>query len=128
MGKLYQVVIKMKFTNPSLPKRLSFLALTLALSAVVCIAGLVWPAPESESASVKAEISLPLQDTNMDAEHKLVLKDTDGVVCVYLDDELIYKTELPVISLPEQDRNHLAQGIEVTDETEMHQLLEDFGA
>ena len=118
----------MKFTNPSLPKRLSFLALTLALSAVVCIAGLVWPAPESESASVKAEISLPLQDTNMDAEHKLVLKDTDGVVCVYRDDELIYKTEIPVISLPEQDRNHLAQGIEVTDETEMHQLLEDFGA
>ena len=57
-----------------------------------------------------------------------MLRSTDGMVCVYRNGVLFYKTDIPVVSLPEQNRKELEEGIEVSSETEMHQLLEDFGA
>lgn len=118
----------MKFSKPSLPLRAGCLLAALALSGVLCVTALAWPAPESETVSLNAEVTLPTQGTNENSAHILMLKDTGGMVGVYLNDSLLYKTDIPVISLPQQDREDLSQGIVVADETQLHQLLEDFGA
>ena len=119
----------MKHSNPSLPIRAAVLAASLAASLALAIAAWAYPPQPDTSANAQAQVNVAVsQDKSTDQEETLVLRDTDGMVCVYRGDVLFYKTDIPVISLPEQNRKELAEGIEVANETEMHQLLEDFGA
>lgn len=60
--------------------------------------------------------------------HTITVKDLGGYVAVYRDGALDQMTDIPVSSLPGSDREALAQGIEVTDEADLHRLLEDLGA
>lgn len=119
----------MKFSNPSLPIRIASLSAALAASLALAIAAWACPSPEQIDASAQARVDVAV-NTEKEAEDSqpLVLRETDGMVCVYRNGILFYKTDIPVISLPEQNRKELAEGIEVANETEMHQLLEDFGA
>lgn len=128
MDKLYQVVINMKHEKPSLPLRLASLATLLLLSGAMLAAGLVQSAPKPESVPAQVQVQAALPDPTDTETHQYLIRDCRGMVCVYRDGALIYKTTIPVASLPEEDRKNLAEGIEVSDETEMHQLLEDFGA
>ena len=119
----------MKHSNPSLPIRATVLATSLAASLALVIAAWAYPSQPNTSASAQAQVNVAVsQEKAPEQEEPLVLRDTDGMVCVYRGDVLFYKTDIPVVSLPEQNRKELAEGIEVANETEMHQLLEDFGA
>ena len=128
MDKLYQVVIYMKHENASLFLRLTCLGTLLLLSVALAVTALAQPHTKPAIVPAQVQVQAALPDQLPVESHSFVIRDTQGMVCVYRDDVLIYKTSIPVSSLPEQDRLNLAQGIEVDDEMEMHQLLEDFGA
>lgn len=119
----------MKHSNPSLPLRAAVLGASLAASLALVLAAWAYPSRPETAANGQAQVNVAVnQEKAPSQEETLVLRDTDGVVCVYRGDILFYKTDIPVVSLPEQNRKELAEGIEVANETEMHQLLEDFGA
>lgn len=118
----------MKHERPSLPLRLASLGALLMLSIAMLIAGLVQPSAGQVSAPAQVQVQAALPEPDAEESHIYLIRANEGVVCVYRDGTLIYKTTIPVASLPEEDRKNLAEGIEVDDETEMHQLLEDFGA
>lgn len=119
----------MKFSNPSLPIRIASLSAALAASLALAIAAWTCPSPEQIDTSAQARVDVAVNtEKEVEDSQPLVLRETDGMVCVYRNGVLFYKTDIPVISLPEQNRKELAEGIEVANETEMHQLLEDFGA
>ena len=121
--------MNMKRSNPSIPIRIGTLVLALGASLALTIAAWVYPAPDSAIANAQAKVDVAVsQEKEADPEGPLVLRESDGMVCVYRNGVLFYQTDIPVLSLPEQNRKELAEGIEVANETEMHQLLEDFGA
>lgn len=119
----------MRRKHPSLPLRLSALAGSLAASLALAVAGWALPAPASqETAQANAAAAVSVEKSPETETGALVVREYNGMVCVYRDGTLYYKTDIPVISLPAQNRKELAEGIEVANETEMHRLLEDFGA
>lgn len=121
--------MNMKRSNPSIPIRIAALALALGGSLALTIAAWAYPAPDSTIANAQAKVDVAIsQEKETQQEGPLVLRESNGMVCVYRNGVLFYQTDIPVLSLPEQNRKELAKGIEVANETEMHQLLEDFGA
>lgn len=119
----------MKHSHPSIPLRISLLCGTLAVSLALLITAWALPMPDSSQTSAQAQVEVAVNaEKSAGQESSLVLRSTDGMVCVYRNGVLFYKTDIPVVSLPEQNRKELEEGIEVSNETEMHQLLEDFGA
>lgn len=121
--------MKMKRSNPSIPIRITTLAVALGASLALIIAAWVYPPPANASANAQAKVDVAVRQEKEDrSDGPLILRESNGMVCVYRNGVLFYQTDIPVISLPEQNRKELEEGIEVANETEMHQLLEDFGA
>lgn len=119
----------MKQSHPSIPLRIAALSLALAASLSLSIAAWAYPTPSGAEASAQANVEVAANTEKPSTQGStLVLRETDGMVCVYRDGVLFYKTDIPVVTLPEQNRVELARGIEVANETEMHRLLEDFGS
>ena len=119
----------MKPFHSPLPIRLTLLAFLLALSGAMCAAALACPLPQNGTpAQTSAAADLTVEVPAPPEARRLVLRETGGMVCVYENGDLLYQTDIPVVSLPAQDREKLVQGIEVETEAEMHQLLEDLGA
>lgn len=119
----------MKQFRSYLPMRLTLLAFLLALSGAMCTAALACPIPEDATAAhTGAAADLTVEVPAPPQVRRLVLRETGGMVCVYENGVLLYQTDIPVVSLPAQDREKLVQGIEVETEEEMHQLLEDLGS
>ncbi len=81
-----------------------------------------------------AEATLSAKDTggahaSIDASmHTITVRELGGYVAVYRDGSFAQMTDIPVSSLPGNDREALSHGIEVADETDLHRLLEDLGA
>ena len=121
--------MNMKRSNPSIPIRVAVLSALLAFSLALGVAGWAYPSPVNTVASAQADVSVAASQEKADeSASSLIVREQDGMVCVFRDGVLFYQTDIPVISLPEQNRKELSRGIEVANETEMHQLLEDFGA
>lgn len=119
----------MRRKHPSLPLRLGTLGGILAASLGLAIAGWALPTPAlPETAQANAAAAVSVDKSPETESGALVVREHNGMVCVYRDGILYYKTDIPVISLPEQNRKELSEGIKVANETEMHRLLEDFGA
>ena len=121
--------MNMKRSNPSIPIRTALLSALLAASLALTVAGWAYPSPVNTAANAQASVSVAVSEEKAQEQtSQLIVREKDGMVCVYRDGVLFYQTDIPVVSLPEQNRKELAQGVEVANETEMHQLLEDFGA
>ena len=94
-----------------------------ALSLIFLYAALLYEPP----GAVAAQNALSLEDTAQAQTHMMVV-DEGGRVCVYLNDELMLSTDIPIASLPLADREALSNGIIVDSQAELTQLLEDLGS
>ena len=60
-----------------------------------------------------------------------VMLEKDGMVGVFLETDTknpVYMTDIVVLSLPEADREMLQEGIRVSGEEAVRELVEDFGS
>lgn len=124
-----------KHAHPILPLRLTLLAGLLLLSGALAAAAQSYSPPPAQAQPASAQAALEAvpaaaaaEEETASGQREIIVRDTGGVVCVYEGGRLIYKTEIPVASLPAQDRSALSSGIPVASEEEMHQLLEDLGS
>jgi len=65
------------------------------------------------------------------AAEAYIMRDKDGYVGVFLEGDAnnpIYMTDIVVLSLPEADREMLKEGIRVSGEEALREMLEDFGS
>ena len=84
------------------------------------------PAAKTGAIAVK---EASLSNATIDAQvHSILVKAQNGYVAVYRNGELALLTDIPIVSLPSADRESLETGIDLADETALHQLLEDLGA
>lgn len=117
----------MNLFNHSTLLRLSIIFLTLALSGVCVVTSAFWPGQAAQTAISPAKINT-VQDTTVPLAHKLIVKEHNGKICVYSDEVLMLETDIPIASLPEQDRIALTEGIVIESDEDLQHLLEDFGA
>ncbi len=61
-------------------------------------------------------------------EEVYVLKNNDGVLCVYMkgEDKPVLNTDTNISVLPKEDQKKLENGIEIIGEKALHQALEDY--
>lgn len=108
---------------------LLFAALSLALLSVTlafCLHLLAVDAPgapASAPALASAQLALP-KDTD-GADTSYLIKTVDGEVCILRGEKILLHTGVSASLLPKQDREALAQGIEVESQTDLTALLED---
>lgn len=107
--------------------RLSMILLTLILSGMCIITSAFWPERTTQTASSSVKIS-SVQEPIPPQNHMLMVKEHNGKLCVYSDGILTLQTDVPIASLPEQDRIALSKGIVIENEAALQHLLEDFGA
>ncbi|MBR1781260.1 MAG: hypothetical protein IJ751_07665 [Oscillospiraceae bacterium] len=100
-------------------------ATLLALSLIFLLAAIF--TPRNRVTATPVDRPLAIQSPEEEPAHMLVV-DEGGRVCVYLNDELMLTTDIPVSSLPQADRDALARGIDVTSQQELTALLEDLGS
>ena len=60
------------------------------------------------------------------SEISYIIREIDGRIAVFSDSELIDITDIDTRFLPENDRNELKNGIEISSRQELYRLLEDF--
>ena len=88
----------MKHSHPSIPLRISLLCGTLAVSLALLITAWALPMPDSSQTSAQAQVEVAVNaEKSAGQESSLVLRSTDGMVCVYRNGILFYKTDIPVV-------------------------------
>ncbi len=63
---------------------------------------------------------------NTDNDFTYILREYEGKIAVYREDELIDVTDISTKFLPENDRRDIENGIEISSRQELFRLLEDF--
>lgn len=119
----------MKRSHPKFPIRAAALSVPLILSGALIAAARSYTPPAAEPAGARASVDIAITEQSpLPTGRRIIVRDTGGLICVYENDVLLYKTEIPVASLPARDRADLSQGIEVDSTEALHQLLEDLGS
>ena len=63
-----------------------------------------------------------------DATAHYILRETEGKIGVYTpNNTLIHILDIPVLSLPTADRRMLAEGISISSEQELNEIIQDYG-
>lgn len=111
-------------------KRRILTASALALTALwLTLAGLALRAQEqARPAAGTAQATVQAQGSGTEEAHRYLIRTVDGKVCIFQGEELILETGVSAALLPRQDREALAQGIEVESREELTALLEDLGS
>ena len=84
---------------------------------------------ERNTNSIK-KIDIPVfnqsNNSNINIYHKYLLKEYDGILAVYKDNDLQYTVDIYVFTLPEADKKLLSQGIEVSSEHELNDIISSY--
>ncbi len=66
------------------------------------------------------------ENDDFDTETYYILKDYNGKIGIYENESLIYTLDKYIFTLPESDKKLLSEGIKVTSQKELYELLEEY--
>ncbi len=66
------------------------------------------------------------ENDNLDTETYYVLKEYNGKVGIYENESLIYTLDTYIFTLPESEKKLLSEGIKVSSQKELYELLEEY--
>lgn len=109
---------------------IAFAGALLSAAAAITAGNTAAPPPASREiiAQVSSRMSVLAVSSEVPDLQSYLVRSRDGVICVYVNDSLVLKTDIPVSTLPESDRIALQQGIPASDRETLAQLLEDLGS
>ncbi len=99
------------------------LIIIFGVFAIICV--VITAVAEQSVLSLESEV-LPTEATDATQSDSYTLKNENGRIVVYRNDELLMKTTTAVSTLPKRDQKELLYGINASSKEEMEKLLESY--